>query len=110
MKNHDLEMRLQAMPRRGLPPEWKSSILAAAAASPVHTPRQRHPRLSPPRWLAWSLAAAWTLVLALHLLTPAYPSPAQTSAATPEDTVAAQQRQELLADLLAFNPNTSLTP
>jgi len=54
---HDLER----LALRELPPQWRQEILAKA----------HKPRFAPPRALAFVLAAAWIIILALQILMPA---------------------------------------
>ena len=54
---HDLER----LAFRELPPHWRQEILA----------RAQKPRFAPPRALAFVLAAAWIIILALQILMPA---------------------------------------
>ena len=99
MNDDPFEDRLKALHRRDLAAEWKADILAVPSAKPVS--------FGPPRWLAWSLGAAWMLVLTLHLLTPsdAVQSGSETPLSASYSTV--QERQALLSNLLAINLSPS---
>lgn len=97
MNDDPFETRLQGLHRRDLAAEWKAGILAAASPAPA----TQKPFLTPPRWLGWSLAAAWTLVLALHFLTPSTRLEGGLAVHAPGPGSALQQRQELFASLVS---------
>jgi hypothetical protein len=95
----ELETRLARLPLRPAPAAWRLQILAAAqAARPAERGARWWQRWLSPQRLA--LAAAWLLILFLHLS-----APVATRRATPASTVDWRHgwdvRQELLARLLA---------
>lgn len=106
MNDDPFETRLQSLRRRDLAADWKTGILATAAASLV-SPGPRRVPLTPPRWLAWGLAAIWALVAALTLTTPSTGPTPDLANQTSDPGSAIQQRQELFATLLSTSiPST----
>ncbi|MFZ4592845.1 MAG: hypothetical protein ACOYOF_01220 [Verrucomicrobiaceae bacterium] len=104
--NDDLETKLQSMCRSELPAAWKAEILGSLnlpSTLPKSTRKSLSPTLAPPRWLAWSMAGAWTLVLILNWLTPATSPAPSSSIAAEVSTRALQLRREMLQSLLATN-------
>ncbi|MBL9130643.1 MAG: hypothetical protein JNG86_05555 [Verrucomicrobiaceae bacterium] len=88
----DFEHALQQLRLRELPAHWKQEILTQAEKSARR-------RFAPPRALAVTLAAAWVLILALHVLTPpAAPAPQARikPAFTPTSLFALNQHPELI--------------
>ena len=71
MNDHDFEEKLLALTgAAGRPdptPAWKAEILGRALRAAEAAPLTR---LTPPRWLMLSWAAAWTAILVLSLATP----------------------------------------
>jgi len=107
---NEFEQRLRQTPLRSLPPEWRQDILAAAQP-PTSVPARSQPtelwwtRLLWPYPRAWAgLAAAWVVILGLHLATrePAETTTAARAEATPgpEYRAQLQQQQQMLAELL----------
>ncbi len=77
MKPDHLEERIRDLPERGLPEAWREEILRAARSAIPH-PSRASEVSSAPWWRAWlwpcpaawaGVAAAWCLILALHLAT-----------------------------------------
>jgi len=113
---NEFESKLQRQPVRQLPADWRAEILAAAQAAEAIP----HAATPPPRssWLqqqltaffwphpkAWAgLAAAWILILALHLAmndTEKHPVLAnQNLTPRPEVIVELKQQQKLFAELM----------
>ena len=114
----DFERQLARTPLRGAPTEWRADILAnaTAAAHGLESPRSRDAGVSDPRGLglrlwawfeaispAWrTLAAVWTVCLAVNQLTCSPPTGSLASrgdrgSLAPEQIAAARaQRAELL--------------
>ena len=66
---NQLEQDLKAQPRRALPTEWREEILSNAAVRDSAT-KHRMVAWFIPQWLRYGMAAAWSISLALHLMTP----------------------------------------
>ena len=112
------EKRLQGLPQRQIPAEWRQQILSAArdATNPRRLPSEVEPsllsslnllfaRLLWPHPKAWaSLAAVWVLVLGLNLATrepAARPQLAQQATRpTPQLLEMLRQQQQSLAELV----------
>jgi hypothetical protein len=129
MKPDDFEQRLQRVPHRNVPNEWRRDILAAANAAGLNGSSRREEALtaSPQRlgkrgylslvtsaatqmgreliWpnpRAWAgLAAVWVVILALKISTgnEAHTS-ARTSPVSPEVIAELRQQKLLLAELI----------
>ena len=86
--------RLRGQPLKGLPPDWRTDILAAAGAElPRTTPWPGAVRALGawlwPNSLAYAgLASVWVLILAFHLLTPSSPPPAAEDSAARQASAA----------------------
>jgi hypothetical protein len=89
----DFEHDLQQLALRALPAHWKDEILASARLAPRRS-------FMPPRSLAFALAAAWVVIITLHMLTPATsPAPSQadrTLVFAPNNLFALHQHPDLL--------------
>jgi hypothetical protein len=116
MQPDELEQRLQRLPRRELPAEWREQILAACGAPSIarqeHDPASVRPsdarRSDLAWWLAWlnptragwtALGAAWLVILTLHFAGSEGGATAPTATATlsPEQWF---ERQRLMAELI----------
>src|SRR5580704_7007760 len=101
--NDEFEKQLQRQPMRGLPREWRSEILAAAAVRPSQSSKISwltewlwpHPR-------AWAgLTAAWAVIILFHFTAPDDPRVARSSASTTFQSMAEMQQQTVrMAQLL----------
>lgn len=104
---NDLEQQLARQELQRVPPEWRDAILSAAMSA---QPRTATASASVPLWrlLIWTsprawagLAAAWVLMLGLHLAMPSV----ETSGLKPATTMSAgaaeawREQQRLLAEL-----------
>jgi len=104
MSTDDFEKKLERQPMRAVPPEWRAQILREArlAATPEPAPWLAWWReLLWPRPVAWgSLAAAWVVIAALYLATPATPvltAKQQTPLSRETMQCLAEQRREMAA-------------
>jgi hypothetical protein len=116
----DFAEHLRAQPSAALPPEWRTEILSAAwEAIPARPPLRRRVAAELRLWL-WphplaggALVAAWLLILAFWLMTPAVsPEPAGSRMAwhageSHEDSPALAADRALL---LAHNDPDGLNP
>jgi hypothetical protein len=112
----EFERNLSRQPLKPIPGEWRASILAAAGsaqrtATPSHatapgfaaTLREYFVSLLWPHPKAWAaLAAAWVVILALHLATREASGPSAQPMVRPSAEVLAELRAEhkLYAELL----------
>ena len=92
---NDLESVVARLPLRSAPAEWRGEILRAAriATAEPAPPSQWRLWLSPPRL---ALAAAWMVIIALHISTTA-----ESSTASPADIAQLQVRVSAQLTLLA---------
>ncbi|HTA30971.1 MAG TPA: hypothetical protein VK731_10820 [Candidatus Cybelea sp.] len=92
--NSDFEKRLQEMPLREIPGLWKDRIMAAAQPQPAWWQEWLWPN---PR--AWAgLAAAWAIILLLHITAPGESGAAGTgSSASWQNFAFLRQETELIA-------------
>lgn len=117
MKTDDFENRLQNQPLREIPRMWRAEILdkAQASTASVQTPRASraglfyliHTLLSRPQRVAWTgLAAAWVVIVALHLATGQNSKTRSMTdpipPATPETLQALKQQRLLFAELVGY--------
>ena len=115
MNPDPFEQKLGRQPLRGVPPDWRAEILAAATATAAGARQAAPVQPVPMRWLrellwpapaAWAgLAAAWCGILLVHWVSdPVLPSPpAALAGASPmPETVrlAVLQQLQLRAELL----------
>ena len=105
---NDLEQQLARQELKRVPPEWRDAILSAAASA---QPRTVNADKSVPLWRlfiwpsprAWiGLAAAWVLMLGLHLAMPSVDSSGLAPAAAMNASAveAWREQQRLLAELV----------
>jgi hypothetical protein len=94
--NSDFEKRLQDQPMREIPSHWRAGILATAQTTP---PWWREWLWPCPR--AWAgLAAAWGIILLLHVASPSEPGAAGSGApASWQDFAFLRQETEIIAQL-----------
>jgi hypothetical protein len=115
MKTDDFEQRLQRQAQREIPAAWRAGILAKAqgCVALVQTARTPRPGLfcliqtlfSRPQRMAWAgLAAAWVVIITLHLATGETSKTISISAAsspvTPETLQVLKQQRLLYAELV----------
>lgn len=109
MNSDDFEQRLQRQPLRSLPSEWRAEILRKAQqAVPLDTSNLCP--LPSPWWREWlwpcpqawaGLAAAWMIIVGLHLSTPdaASASAVRVQTSPVQLRQAIQEKLQLLAEL-----------
>ena len=105
---NEFKKRITETPPRRVPAAWRNDILNAARAELApHTVRLT--ATARPWWLEWlwpnpvawgTLAAAWVVIFALHVATPA-PSGLQTASASNNTLNLIVKRQQELTSLLA---------
>ncbi|HEX8371652.1 MAG TPA: hypothetical protein VF585_02635 [Chthoniobacterales bacterium] len=98
-----LESRLQELPLRSLPTDWRREILAAAEAK---TQPSAFLAWLPGRWFTVPPAAAWVIIALLRIDTPP-PEPFTGTPISPQAFAAAQEQKRLLLASLeqATSPN-----
>jgi hypothetical protein len=127
MNTEDFEKRLQRLPLRQIPGEWREEILSAArqASLPEHAPRTTHHAPAPrsllstlihqlstllwPHPTAWAgLAAVWLVILVINLTTRDASTlvAKHASPVSPQMFMAFQEQERLLSELIG----TSETP
>ena len=109
MNSDDFEKRLQRVPLREIPPDWRESILRRAAPSQPSTLDPRPSFFSTLFWpnpKAWAgLAAVWVLIFALRLgasggspMVAAIPTPS-----SPDVVATFKDQQKILVELIGSN-------
>ena len=112
MNADELEKDLQEQRLRPVPSSWREEILTAARAEagllPPSQPRGWWRELLWPCPAAWAgLAAAWVVILGLHLLAGAEPRAARETSlvqALPEGQALMAEQRRLYAEMLAPAP------
>ncbi len=110
MNPDDLQQRLQRLPLRSVPGEWRSEILNAARRA--RCPQPAGPNAQPSAWWrellwpcpqAWAcLAALWVVLLLLNLAArdPVRLAKASKSTPEPEFILALREHRRQLAELI----------
>jgi hypothetical protein len=103
--NSDFEKRMQDQRMREIPSQWREEILRATRPQPAIAPWWRE-------WLwpcpqAWAgLAAAWVIILLLHVSAPGEPGTAGNgSSASWQSFAFLQQETEIIAQLSGEEDN-----
>jgi len=126
MKPDNLEERLQNLPTRGVPDAWRDEILAAArVAAPVRQVATGNRATSAgltPWWRVWlwpcpeawaGVAAAWCMILGLHLVVGRSERSLASQSAPPpvpaQVWMAFGEQRRLLAEL-DLSPHASVRP
>jgi hypothetical protein len=115
MNSDDFEKRLQRVPLRQIPSEWRDTILKGATTSRPRSPASRRSLLSTinsglstllwPNPKAWAgLAAVWVLIFVLNReAKEGSPMMAAVSTSSSETVAALKDQQKILVELIGSN-------